>query len=543
MIFITKQRQGASRQSLSGALLECEHSAVIAVILVFFVLGATPQSVVTAIPGAALQTQTIQRVVHLAPPGANESRYIYVPFDVGPHAVRISISYQYDRANGANTIDIGLFDARSTGSDSDPRGFRGWSGGRRSEFFISSNEATPGYLPGAMQAGTWRIILGLYRVAPTGVDVTFKIDVETENGPRSSTHAERNTSPSVTGPSTMPIAESSGPTPSLSGQKVAGHGERWWRGDLHMHTVHSDGEWTIPELISSARNTGLDFIFITDHNTSSHHAEIDRLSKGLKQPLVMPGEEITTYGGHTNAWGLPSGTWIDFRAHPGDAARMSKIAAKTHRSGAIISINHPFALCGGCSWSYSAAVLDFDAIEIWNGSWDPTDELALKMWDQILQSGRRMTAIASSDSHRSLNPIGQPTSHVAARALSQSLLLKAIRQGRVYLTERPAGPAMTFEAELATGKLRARLTIGDEVHLSAPETIRFLIATEAVPADATVSLISNGRVLRSFSARADNKPEVIEINWQQDSYFRLEIRDKTKTVLVLTNPIYVRFRR
>jgi hypothetical protein len=308
-----------------------------------------------------------------------------------------------------------------------------------------------------------------------------------------------------------------------------------------MHTVHSDGDWTIPGLISSARSTGLDFIVITDHNTPSHHAEIDRLSKGLKQPLVMRGEEITTYGGHTNAWGLPSGTWIDFRAHPGDAARMSRIVTEAHRSGAIISINHPFALCGGCSWSYQDAIRDFDAVEVWNGSWDPTDELALKMWDEVLQSGRRMTAIASSDSHRSLNPIGEPTTHVAAKSLSQALLLKAIRQGRVYLTEKAAGPVITFEAELTTGKPRER--IGDEVHLSAPATIRFLITTPAVPSGATVSLISNGRVVRSFSARADNQPEVIEIDCQQDSYFRLEIRDQTKSVLALTNPIYVKFRR
>ncbi|MGH9881575.1 MAG: CehA/McbA family metallohydrolase, partial [Pyrinomonadaceae bacterium] len=245
----------------------------------------------------------------------------------------------------------------------------------------------------------------------------------------------------------------------------------------------------------------------------------------------------------TNAWGLPSGTWIDFRAHPGDSVRMSNIVAEAHRSGAIISINHPFALCGGCSWTYQAAVPNFDAIEIWNGPWDATDEMALKMWDQILQSGRRLTAIASSDSHRSLNPIGQPTTHVSAKVLSQALLLEGIRQSHVYLTDKAAGPVVTFGAKLATDKLPARWAIGDEIHLNAPETIRFLIATEIVPPDATVSLISNGPVVRSFPARAGNQPEVFEIKCQQNSYFRLEIRDKTKTVLALTNPIYVRFRR
>src|SRR5258705_13949255 len=125
---------------------------------------------------------TLDSRVHINPPGSNDSRYAYIPFDVPPRAVRISVSYKYDRANNANTIDIGLFDARGTGADADPRGFRGWSGGRCSEFFLSRNEATPGYMPGEMPMGTWRIILGLYKVAPSGADVFFKIAVETDEG-------------------------------------------------------------------------------------------------------------------------------------------------------------------------------------------------------------------------------------------------------------------------------------------------------------------------------------------------------------------------
>ncbi|MFN2513667.1 MAG: CehA/McbA family metallohydrolase [Pyrinomonadaceae bacterium] len=506
-----------------------------------FVYGVTTQAVPTVVPGSRnMQAPAVERRVHINPPGANDSRYAYVPFDVPPRAVRISISYQYERANGANTIDIGLFDARSTGSDTDPRGFRGWSGGRRSEFFISRYEATPGYLRGEMPAGKWRIILGLYRVSPAGVDVSFKIDIETEeNRSPSATPAAHETIPSSAGTSVTPMAGSSSRRPS-SGE-VGRRGARWWSGDLHMHTVHSDGDWTSAELISSARNADLDFIVITDHNTLSHHAEIDRLSKGLRQPLVLRGEEITTYGGHANAWGLPSGTWIDFRSRPGDTARISNIAARTHQSGALISINHPFALCSGCAWSYAAAVGDFDAIEVWNGGWDQTDELALTMWDRALQSGGRITAIASSDSHRSTNHIGQPATHVATKDLSQTSLLSAIRQGRVYLTSEPKRPVLIFEA--ATSKRRSRFGIGDEIRLSGPATVRFFINAESAPSDTTISLIANGQVVRKSPAKADVQPQVIEIECRHDSYFRLEVRDKTNAVLALTNPIFVKIGR
>jgi predicted metal-dependent phosphoesterase TrpH len=486
-----------------------------------------------------VQAPAVERRVHINRPGANDSRYAYIPFDVPAHAVRISISYQYERANGANTIDIGLFDARSTGSDTDPRGFRGWSGGRRSEFFISRDEATPGYLRGEMPAGKWRIILGLYQVAPAGVDVSLKIQIETKSKRSSSSISVLGkTEVSTKNSSTVSAAQSNTLIDSSLYRVRARQAVRWWSGDLHMHTVHSDGDWTVTELISSARNAGLDFIVITDHNTASHHAEIDRLSKGLRQPLVLRGEEITTYGGHTNAWGLPSGTWIDFRAHPGDSARISNIAGEAHRAGALISINHPFALCGGCSWSYDAAVRDFDAIEVWNGPWDQTDEQALMMWDKVLQDGRRITAIASSDSHRPANLIGHPTTHVGTKDLSQTSLLSGIRQGRIYLTSEPNRPVITFEA--ATNKLRSRLSIGDEIRLSAPDTVRFFVNAEAAPPDATILLISNGQVVRSFSAKTDVQPQIIEIECRHDSYFRLEVRDETKAMIALTNPIYVR---
>ena len=516
---------------------------IITLALVCCVLGAAllPR-LALGVPGSTnMQARTFERHVHLAPPGANDSRYAYIPFDVPGHALRISISYQYDRAKGANTIDIGLFDARSTSADTDPRGFRGWSGGRRSEFFVSRAEATPGYLPGAMPAGTWRIILGLYQVAPAGVDVSFKIDIETEeNRSPSPTLEQRKTNPADAGAPVTPVAQSSTPRPSSLAHKVAGHGARWWSGDLHMHTVHSDGTWTIAELISSARHVGLDFIFITDHNTASHHAEIDRLGEGSRQPLVLRGEEITTYGGHTNAWGLPSGKWIDFRTHPGDNARISDLASQAHRAGALVSINHPFVLCGGCSWSYEATARDFDAIEVWNGPWDFTDEPAVKMWDKILQSGRHITAIASSDSHRPDTRIGKPATHVAAKVLTQAALLKAIRQGRVYLTSEATRPVVSFEAAVKTGKRSTLWMIGDEIRLTAPGTIRFFVGTGAIPTTATVSLISNGQTIRSFPAKTEGQPEVIELECQHDSYFRIEVRDETKAMLALTNPIYVR---
>ena len=48
--------------------------------------------------------------------------------------------------------------------------FRGWSGGARDRFVIGAAEATPGYLPGEIEPGVWRVITGLYQVPLDGLD-------------------------------------------------------------------------------------------------------------------------------------------------------------------------------------------------------------------------------------------------------------------------------------------------------------------------------------------------------------------------------------
>jgi hypothetical protein len=256
----------------------------------------------------------------------------------------------------------------------------------------------------------------------------------------------------------------------------------------------------------------------------------------------MRGEEVTTYGGHANAWGLPAGAFVDFRVRPGDAAGISRVVASAHRLGALISVNHPSALCGGCSWSYGDAIKEFDAVEVWNGEWDGTDESALKTWDGLLRRGLRPTAVASSDSHRAQNPIGRPTTHVAAGELSQAALLSGIRGGRVYMTREARGLSVDFEAAAgeigSRGSLGARSGAGEEIRLRAPGPVVFYVKVGGEMG--TVSLVSDGRVIRTLTGRRDGLTEVFEVECERDGYYRLEVRDRAGAMLALTNPVYVK---
>ncbi|MDQ3130682.1 MAG: CehA/McbA family metallohydrolase, partial [Acidobacteriota bacterium] len=444
------------------------------------------------------------------------------------------LSYQYDKKNGANVLDLGVFDSRFDESEQTLRGFRGWSGGRRSAIFITENSATNGYVAGKIPAGTWRVAFGLYKVAPEGTEVTVKVkfgDVDAEL--LNEQNAEE--SKSFTLPALKKL-----PAPQIFG------GYKWFRGDLHLHTFHSDGTWTIPLILDWANAGGLDFVGITEHNTFSHHAKIDAITKNYKNLLVLRGEEVTTYGGHFNVWGLPSGKIVDFRVRAKNSPRIKELIADTRKLGAIASINHPFAPCGGCDWSYGDW-RNLDSVEIWNGAWNLSNETALKKWDEFLQNGQKITAIGSSDSHTpplgekpppNALAIGTPTNHVGMKNLTQIDLFEAIRGGRVWI----GNAANDYNLEFSALNGAKQINIGETTIVSGKK-IRFDIKTENFPANSIVSIISNGQILFSEPIKQAESSFAKKIEIKKDSYFRLEIRNADKKMLGLTNPIYVQVKR
>ena len=144
---------------------------------------------------------------------------------------------------------------------------------------------------------------------------------------------------------------------------------RWLAGDLHTHTVHSDGIMSVPELARFAAGRGLDFLAVTDHNTVSHHAELPAASAAHGVTLV-PGQEVTTEQGHANAFGDIG--WIDFREPP------DEWLAATERDGGLLSVNHPYG--GHVSWTAPMKRLP-PLLEVWHWSWlDPHWTTPLAWW-------------------------------------------------------------------------------------------------------------------------------------------------------------------
>ncbi|MCY7375521.1 MAG: CehA/McbA family metallohydrolase [Pyrinomonadaceae bacterium] len=471
--------------------------------------------------------QTFEKSVLITPPKEKDSRYFYVPFDVPEKSKSLTISYEYDKKGGANVLDLGVFD----GTETNVKNFRGWSGGRRNTIFIAENSATNGYIAGKIPAGNWRVILGLYKVAPEGVEVKITVRFnEIDAAAQQQLNDEK--------AKTFDFPKSPKVAPATA------NGYTWFRGDLHAHTFYSDGNWTVKGLLDFAENSNLDFIGITEHNTFAHHAELDALAKNYKNLLVLRGEEVTTYGGHFNVWGLPKNELIDFRVAPKDANRLQTIVDGVHRLGLIASLNHPTALCGGCDWSYGDWQ-KMDAVEIWNGAWDLEDEAALKKWDELLQNNFRLTAIGSSDTHSApLNgnangrAVGVPTTHVGMKKLTQTELLAAIKNGRVWISDNPAVYNLEFSAFASKNKF----VIGETVS-NPTNSIKFDCQAKNFPVGSTVSLISDGKVLLKETVENVHSAFAKNFDVQKNSYFRLEVRSETGAMLAFTNPIYIQSKR
>jgi hypothetical protein len=451
--------------------------------------------------------------------------FVYVPVQVPGGVRQLDVSYRYDRPPTppgvpGNALDIGVFDPR--GHELGARaGFRGWSGGFRDSFGISNAEATPGYLPGPVQAGTWYVALGPYTVAPAGLNWTVEV--------------------------TLTFGEPGSPfVPSYPPTRAKGRGRAWYRGDCHLHTVYSDGGRLPAEVAAAARARKLDFIVSTEHNTSASHGVWGPLAGD--DLLIVTGEEITTRNGHFVAAGLPPGTWLDWRYRAQDG-ELPRFLRDLHRAGAIAVAAHPFTPCLGCAWKFGYEGMD--AVEVWNGPWTLDDEVAVQVWNGMLaqaaHGGRWLPAMGNSDAHSEPHVIGLPHNVVLAGDLTRADVLDGLRAGRAWIAE-SAGVDLTFTVTAGGPEGRGRSAgIGERLAVAPNTAVTATLEVSGVP-DGTVLFISDEGQTHAEALPAGGSATV---RWQTTpaacAYVRAEVRHPSSdpagvipgAMAALTNPIFL----
>ncbi len=478
------------------------------------------------------------------------AQYHYLPFVVPPGARRLEVNYHYENQvtgaqefNPGNNIDIGVFDAR--GTDFLTGGFRGWSGGARSSFYIARDAATPGYLRGPLQPGEWSIMFGCSKIDDPVVRYRVNIDVDVDplaEGARAGDFAAADPRAPV------PRGRAFGSDAvALVSDRPDGSG-RWYRGDLHAHSEHSDGANTVEEIVRYTRQIGLDYFALTDHNTISHWDELARLSEAAVpggdpvRPVLIPGEEITMYGGHANVWGLDG--WIDFRGS--DSERVQRLVEEANRRGSMFSINHPDS---PIPWLHPE-VRGYQAVEVWNAPWRYFNEPALLRWEEHLKRGERMIAVGGSDSHcippakmTQPNGPGEPCTWVYVEgALTQRAILGAVARGRVFISEAPNGPVIELRAD-ADGDGVFETMQGDRIEAVDGSLLRFRVKYRG-PDGKHLRFFSKRGLVKEITAPVEAYDDEFELRIEGDDYVRCEVRgfrgrpERGEVVHAMTNPVY-----
>jgi len=372
---------------------------------------------------------------------ADHQTYLSRPFDFPEGADRLLLQVSLDHPEQRTVIDIGL---------ADRNGIRGASGSNKQLVLVGETEATPSYMPGPMPVGEWKLLIAVPNIRE-GVTANWQAKLW------------------FLKPGEPDIAP---PT--------AGRGPGWYRGDLHLHTGHSDGSCDrrsgtarVPcplfLTLGTAATRGLDFVSVTEHNSVSHHNGLREAQPWFDRLLLIPGREITTFFGHFNIHGVTKP--LDFRIQPGGPISFNALADEVHRLGGIVVVNHPALpsgeACMGCGWNMPGVdPTKVDAIETVNGSATsaaggnpagPVD--GTPFWLDWLERHGPTGALGSSDNHdgrrdsEAFGNIGRPTTVVMAQDLTQPAILAGIRSGRMFIDlGAGAGNLLDFCVKAAAGE-------------------------------------------------------------------------------------------
>lgn len=435
--------------------------------------------------------------------------YITLPFRVPDNITLIKVLYTYDEESAV--IDIGIHD---------PHKFRGWSGTTRNEFTVSESRehTSDAYIAGEIPAGEWRIELGVADV---------KLTKEIEYQVRVALFDDDLGEPFV---------------PPQRKDVVLSEEQRWYYGDLHCHSTHSDGAYPLDVTLDFAHSRGLDFIAATEHNSISHFSYIPEMQKRYDDMLILYGIEYTSYIGHANVFNYTD--IIDFRAGtPG--YDVNRVIDKVHEGGGYFSPNHPARFLG-IGIPFLIDDIDWgrvDFYEVVNGRTriadmvvNPLNLIALNNWDKMLQQGYRITAIGGSDDHSAGRNetairanIGTPTTVVYAEKLSPKAIWEGIAAGHVYiLNEGKSHLSIEFTA---TGGGRTAM-MGDRIEA---DEISYQIKVKNA-AFKWLVIVENGFPL-ARPITSDDYEYSFTRETRKEGYIRLEVKSGPFHDII-TNPIY-----
>lgn len=243
-----------------------------------------------------------------------------------------------------------------------------------------------------------------------------------------------------------------------------------FKGDLHIHTLYSDGRQSPIYMAVTGKRLGLDFIAITDHDKFEPSLEAIKEAEriGLDM-LLIPGEEVSARElcGHylsINASGWVAKCRDELESYDREITLITRelkerelvrglspqryahavwVVNKIRELGGFAVIAHPYWVASRRfhldRLVYEQLLSDglFDAIELLGDVNFEDNVLSVARYQDELSRGRFPPIIGNSDTHRAENhTYGRYWSVVFAEELSIESVLKAISDRRSVACQR-----------------------------------------------------------------------------------------------------------
>ncbi len=347
-------------------------------------------------------------------------------------------------------------------------------------------------------------------------------------------------------------------------------------GNLHAHTVYSDGHGTHDDIAMAAMRAGLDFIVVTDHNVWVQGLDGYRYH-GDRRVLLLTGEEI-----HDQAREPQKNHLLVFEARrelAGLAREPQRLIDGVNQAGGLAFVAHPCELAGPAIHEPPLDWVDWQVeglagIEIWNTMSEFKAHLtsvgaalfyayfpdffihrpfpeSLARWDRMLASGQRVVGLGGADAHatpvkagifrRVVFPYEYLFRAVNTHILTDEPLTGDAESDRRRLFHHLRQGHCFVGYDLATPSLGFRFTGNGEHGMAGQgDTIkaRFGITLQVrLPARADVRLIRQGQLLQQWSGVDSAIKTVVE-----PGAYRVEAYRPFKGRMrgwIYSNPIYV----
>ena len=304
----------------------------------------------------------------------------------------------------------------------------------------------------------------------------------------------------------------------------------WYGADMHHHSDQEDGVTPPADVARSELASGLDVLFLSDHDTTINHRALQAIADARGMPFIA-SIELSPSWGHFNAYPLRLGAPPRLEMN---TATVQDVFKEARRLGAtVIQVNHPYDPGEGYFASLDRGVAnggfdaDFDLLEINGAQTDKDDKVLASAW-RYWNEGRRYYLTAGSDTHDVWNGVSGDARvyvHVDG-ALTVDSFLDGLKRGHAFVSHGP----LVFPDHM----------YGETVTLEAGQSATLGFDLDAVNGLKRATLIKGGRPIDvvNYAAGQTAARFTAPVNGSTPGWFALTVED-AKGMTAYTDPIWV----